>query len=110
MAAPEKTAIRTSTRPLVDGLAEKDIESIAIDLRDNNLISSDVYQGLFLPIKIKKQKARDIVSNVTGKVNANTENFMKFIKVLKDNELPGLAKLLEDKFGECTATTRHNNY
>ncbi len=110
MAAPEKTAIRTSTRPLVDVLAEKDIESIAIDLRDNNLISSDVYQGLFLPIKIKKQKARDIVSNVTGKVNANTENFMKFIKVLKDNELPGLAKLLEDKFGECTAATRHDNY
>ena len=110
MAAPEKTAIRTSTRPLVDGLAEEDIESIADDLKDNNLIASDVYQGLFLLTKTKKQKARDVVSNVTGKVNANTENFMKFIKVLKDNELPGLAKLLEDKFGECTATTRHKNY
>ncbi len=47
MAAPEKTAIRTSTRPLVDGLSEEDIESIADDLRDNNLISSDVYQGIF---------------------------------------------------------------
>ncbi len=110
MAAPEKTAIRISTRPLVDGLAEEDIESIADDLKDNNLISSDVYQGLILPIKTKKQKAKDVVSNVTEKVNANTENFMKFIKVLKDNELPGLAKLLEDKFGECTATTRHKNY
>ncbi len=110
MAAPEKTAIRTSTRPLVDGLAEEDIESIADDLLGNNLISSDVYQGLFLPTKTKKQKARDVVSNVTGKVNANPENFVKFIKVLRDNELTALAKLLEDKLGECTAATRHNNY
>ena len=110
MAAPEKTAIRTSTRPLVDGLAEEDIERIADDLKDNNLISSDVYQALFLPTKTtKKQKARDVVSNVTGKVNSNPKNFMKFIKVLKDNELPGLAKHLEDKFGECIGDTRHNN-
>ncbi len=33
MAAPVKTAMRTSTRPLVDGLAEKNIESMADDLR-----------------------------------------------------------------------------
>ncbi len=109
MAAPEKTAIRSSTRPLVDVIAEDDIERIADDLKDNNLISSDVYEGLFLPTKTKKQKARDIVSNVTVKVNANTENFVKFIKVLRDNELPELAKLLEDKFGECIGDTRHNN-
>ncbi len=70
-------------------------------MRYNNLISSDVYQGLFLPTKTKTQKARDVVSDVTGKVNANTENFIKFIKVLKDNDLPALAKLLEDKLGEC---------
>ncbi len=91
MAVPEKTAINSCTKPLVDGLAEEDIESIADDLKDNNLISSDVYQGLPLPTKTKKQKARDVVSNVTGKVNANTENFVKFIRALKNNKLPGLA-------------------
>ncbi len=63
----------------------------------------------FFPTKTKTQKARDVVNNVTGKVNANAENFIKFIKVLKDNELPALAKLLEDKLGECIGDTRHNN-
>ncbi len=109
MAAPEKTAINISTKLLVDGLAEEDIESIADDLKDNNLISSDVYQGLFLPTNTKTQKARDVVRNVTGKVNSNPKNFMKFIKLLKENKLPGLAKHLEDKFGEYIGDTRHNN-
>ncbi len=110
MAVPEKTAIRISTRPLVDGLAEEDIDSIADDLKDNNLISSTTKQGF---TKIKKQKARDVVTNVTGKVNANTKNFMKSIKVLKDNELPGLAKLLKNKIGKSpprATATQFNNY
>ncbi len=100
MAAPEKRTIVACNRRLVDVLAGEDIESIADDLIDNNLISSDVYQGLLLPTKTKTQKARDVVSNVTEILNANSESFVKFIKVLKDNELQELAKHLKDKFGK----------
>jgi len=100
MAAPEKSAVKVCHKPLIDGLAEEDIDSIADDLLSNSLISNDVYEGL-LPSKTKKQKARDVVNNVTGKVNANPKDtFAIFIKVLNDNEQSRLAQLLEDKFGE----------
>ncbi len=102
MAAPEMTAIRASFEPLVDGLTGQDIGNIADDLYANNIISTEVYKELFFPNKNRKQKARDIVNIVTGEVNVNSESFVKFIKVLKDNELPELAEHLEGKFGECT--------
>ncbi len=109
MDAPEKRAIIACNRRLVDDLAEENINRIAHDLENNNLISGDDYRELIFLNKTNKQKARDVVSNVTRKVNANPENFMKFIKVLKDNKLSGLAKHLKDKFGECIGDTRHNN-
>lgn len=100
--------MRACTKTLIDTLAGENIDDIAEDLYSNNLISQDVYEELSLPTKTKKQKARDVVNNVAGKVNANQANFIKFIGVLVDNEQSHLAKKLEDKFGEFSYYLRSN--
>ncbi len=87
-------------RPLLVGLGDH-VMNIGHHLYANKLISYDIHEELYIHTKTSRQKARDIVNNVTWKVNANSEIFVEFIKVLEHNELPQLAKLLEDKFGEC---------
>ncbi len=101
MAAPEKRAIIACNRYLVDGLAEEDIDRrFAGYLHSEGLIPSHVYYKILFSYKDRIKKARDIVSNVTEILEANSKKFVIFIQALKDNELQELAKHLEDKFGE----------
>ncbi len=100
MAAPEKRAIIACNRHLVDGLAKKAMESIADDLYSNELIPSHVYYKILSSFEDREEIARDIVSNVTEILEANSKKFVIFIQALKDNKLQELAKRLEDKFGE----------
>ena len=89
------------TFDLVTGLEAVNVEEVADALMDQSLLARDVFDGLFLPTKTKKQKARDIVKSVSSKVKVNSKNFMKFLNVLKnqeDHEI--LVKKLEENYGE----------
>ena len=86
------------TSVLVTGLEAVDVEEVADALKGQSLLAGDVYDGLLLPTKTKKQKARDIVKGVSSKVKANPKNFMKFLGVLRSQEdLEDLVNTLEKK-------------
>ena len=99
MANPEVKTMNECTSVLVTGLEAVDVEEVADALKDQSLLAGDVYDGLSLPTKTKKQKARDIVKGVSSKVKANPKvNFMKFLGVLRSQEGPeDLVNTLEKK-------------
>ena len=90
------------TSVMVNGLEAVNVEEVADALKDQSLLAGDVYDELSLPTKTKKQKARDIVKNVSSKVKVNPKvNFMKLLDVLRSQEdLGELVKTLEEKYGE----------
>ena len=102
MANPESKTMNECTSVMVNGLEAVDVEEVADALKGQSLLAGDVYAGLSLPTKTKKQKARDIVKNVSSKVKVNPKvNFMKFLDVLRSQEdLGELVKTLEEKYGE----------
>ena len=104
MANPEVKTMNECTFDLVTGLEAVDVEEVADALKDQSLLAGDVYDGLLLPTKTKKQKARDIVKSVSSKVKVNPKvNFMKFLDVLKSqDDLGVLVKKLEEKYGESS--------
>ena len=104
MANPEVKTMNECTFDLVTGLEAIDVEEVADALKGLSLLAGDVYDGLSLPTKTKKQKARDIVKSVSSKVKVNPKvNFMKFLGVLESqDDLDVLVKKLEEKYGESS--------
>ena len=99
---PESKTMRECFTTMVNGLAAGDVDAIADDLLGHNLIAGDVHEGLELQTKTKSHKARDVLRNVSAKVNGNPkENFTKFLDVLRKHEgMEHLVKTLEDKYRE----------
>ena len=102
--SPEYQTMIACTGELVSNIEANNPGDISIKLRANELLSSDVFKKLDLPIKGNEDKARDIVRNVTDKVFANHKvQFPKFVAVLRTCEgLGDLVQLLEATFGKFT--------
>jgi len=102
MAKPECNTMTECTSDLVNGLEAVDVEEVADALKTQKLLARDVYDKLSLPSMTKKQKAREIVKNVSSKMTLNSKaNFKKFLDVLRGQEdLEDLVKILEEKYGK----------
>ena len=90
------------TTVLVTGIEAVGIEEVVDALKNQSLLAGNVYDGLLLPTKTKKQKARDIVKGVSSKVKVNSKvSFMKFLNILRRKKyLEDLVKILEKTYSE----------
>ena len=102
--SPEyKTMIACSVE-LVSNIEANSPDDIALKLKAEELLATDVYKSIDLPTKNNAHKARDIVRNVTDKVCANHKvTFPKLVAVLRKCEgLGNLVQKIEATFGKFT--------
>ena len=99
MANNESEAMVQCTEEMIATLTANDPKSIGDALLAAGLLPRNVHSKLSLQ-SIAAEKARQIVAAVTDKVIAKSDDFAKFISVLKKTRLNNLAKLLQDKLSK----------
>ena len=99
--SPEYRVMISSTKSLVDVMVAEGPKAVSDDLVGQELITYDLYKEMSLDSKTSEDKARKLVQAVTDKVKCNpSENFSKFLVVLKKHNMSDLEAALKSKHGK----------